>query len=105
MLVAYLAMDGVLPAARQTAIDKAYTAIMFSRDTVELEERVKTDPTYRQMVQTDPRLTFWAGGVVLREHRSNWIVGALAVSGRKSDKDHELANAARLKQEATWRSK
>lgn len=100
-LQAFLAQDDVMPVARQTAIDKAWTAIQFARDTKKLEERINEDPTFRQKVQQDPRFCFWAGGVLIYGEDDK-IIGAVAVSGCSSMKDHELATAGYDSLKESW---
>jgi glc operon protein GlcG len=95
-LIAFVAMDGVTPVSIQLAINKAHTAIVGSRDTVEWEGMGVDAQNF-----TDPQFTCFGGGVLVRDRKGN-IVGAAGVSGRKSKKpkkdvtgipqDHELAD-------------
>jgi len=95
------AMDGVKPASKQVAMNKAYTAVMLGTDTLEYYARCKNDPSFDGRNFGDSRITLFPGAVIL-----TWkdkIIGAIGVSGRKghrtsADKiaqDHELADKAR----------
>ena len=41
LLMAFAGMDGVIPISRQLAIDKAHTAVLGARDTIEREEEAR----------------------------------------------------------------
>lgn len=92
-LIAFAAMDGVTPVSIQLAINKAHTAIVGTRDTVEWEGMGVDAQNF-----TDPQFTCFGGGVLIRDRKGK-VVGAIGVSGRKSKKDvrgipqdHELAD-------------
>jgi len=98
-LIAFWAMDSVLPISRKLAIQKAYTALVGSRDTLYWERQEKEGKLVgRNFV--DPDFTCFGGGIVILENRPDGqIVGAIGVSGRNSSRvnedeppqDHELA--------------
>ncbi|HSX48035.1 MAG TPA: heme-binding protein [Candidatus Nanoarchaeia archaeon] len=106
-LIAFAAMDGCPVDSLQLAINKAYTSARRGKPTLELEDRVKTEPTYPTMAQHDSKLCFWGGGVPVTDADTGKIVlGGIGVSGRKSHivgpdggdesllQDHELAAVA-----------
>lgn len=80
-LIAFVAMDGVMPVSIQLAINKAHTAIVGSRDTIEWQEMGVGAQNF-----TDPQFTCFGGGVLIRNKESK-VVGAIGVSGRKSRAD------------------
>lgn len=99
-LIAFEAMEDVLPVSTTLAQNKAYTAIAGRRDTKEWADKGR-DPS----LFTDPRFTCFAGGVVVAVEGG--IVGAVGVSGRRGSlddlspsdtkraQDHELASYGR----------
>jgi uncharacterized protein GlcG (DUF336 family) len=88
-------MDGAMPASIAVAMNKAYTAVMAKRDTIVFQNGGTDAANF-----TDPRMTSFAGGVLLKDAHGN-IIGSVAVSGRKGARtedmehdirqDHELA--------------
>ncbi|HDH31307.1 MAG TPA: heme-binding protein [Candidatus Wolfebacteria bacterium] len=96
-LTAFAAMDDVMPASRQIAVNKAKTAIAGRRDTLYWEIKKEKFPAFDGRDFTDVNFTCFAGGVVILKNNS--FVGAIGVSGRKSKReiesgrsqDHELA--------------
>ncbi len=92
-LIAFGAMDDVLPVSIQLAMNKAHTALALQQDTISLEGK---DPANF----TDSRFTCFGGGVLICDR--GIIIGAVGVSGRKSrrsgrdteSQDHELAFCA-----------
>jgi uncharacterized protein GlcG (DUF336 family) len=90
-LLAFALMDGGTPLARQYSIKKAYTASRIHRD-------LRDFAAYRQAVGrqvidfADPNLVGSArGGIVIRDPRSERVLGAIGVSGGTPDEDEEVA--------------
>ena len=103
-LIAFIAMDGVKTVGIRLAADKAYTAVIGTRDTIECQERAEKTAGFNISNYTDRHFTGIVGGVVLKDSDGN-IVGGVGVSGRNPTKkgmprdttsqDHELALFAR----------
>jgi uncharacterized protein GlcG (DUF336 family) len=87
-LVALERMDGAPALGVNVVIAKLHTAIVGLKDTIERHGKGVDPADYN-----DPRITTFGGGVVLRH--DGHVFGAVAVSGRKPDDDHALADAAR----------
>ena len=87
VMIAFAAMDNVLPASVQVAQNKAYTAVMGGRDTIEWENKPHG---FDGRNFTDPRFTCFGGGVILTTD-DGIIIGAIGVSGRTSKDDDILA--------------
>jgi uncharacterized protein GlcG (DUF336 family) len=101
-LLAFGAMDGVLPLSVDLAQLKAMTSAMRRLDTTELAARVPPpDPGN----YGDLKLCFMPGGVVVQFEGE--CIGSIGVSGRKGERphdapeteyhDHELADYGRKK--------
>jgi uncharacterized protein GlcG (DUF336 family) len=88
VLVAMERMDGAPALGVNILVAKLYTAIVGLRDTLERHGKGINPADYN-----DPRITTYGGGVVLRHE--GVVFGAIAVSGRKPEEDHALADAAR----------
>lgn len=89
-LVSFAAMDGVMLASKKLAVNKAYTAIMTDRDTIEWQEK---NPPVDVNNFTDKRFTFFGGGILIK--RGNSVIGALGISGKGGGKkDDQLAREA-----------
>ena len=88
VLIYFVRMDGTSPISTCTAVNKAYTAIMWKRDTkdvFDLLKRVGLDIAY--FGETDKQ-TPLPGGVLIRSSDDS-IVGAVGVSGRSGDAAHD----------------
>ena len=84
-------MDGASPLTVRMAINKAYTAIDWRRDTKEIQEIFFTGDTKRDVAWFgEPRHAPIPGGVLLKAEDDS-IVGAIGTSGRKAEEDEELA--------------
>ena len=88
VLVALERMDGAPPLGVNILLAKLHTAIVGLKDTIERHGKGVNPADYN-----DPRITTYGGGVVLK-HEGH-VYGAIAVSGRKPEEDHALADAAR----------
>jgi uncharacterized protein GlcG (DUF336 family) len=85
-------MDGAPALGVNIILAKLHTAIVGLKDTIERHGKGINPADYY-----DPRITTYGGGVVLR-HEGH-VYGAIAVSGRKPEDDHALADAGRSKRE------
>lgn len=103
MQLTAVTMDGTKPPSIKTAADKAYTAAMFARDTIEfcLERRggmwVPATDGWDQAdllngMKINPRFVSWGGGVLVRSPHDGSILGAVGVSNRTEQEDHDLAS-------------
>lgn len=91
-LVAFLRSDGAPLRASRIAIMKAYTASRFHCATAQLSERLARSG--RPLAEYgDRRFTALAGGVPITAPTGG-ILGAVGVSGRTPEADHDLALAA-----------
>jgi uncharacterized protein GlcG (DUF336 family) len=88
VLVALERMDGAPALGVDMVVAKLHTAIVGLRDTIERHGKGINPADYN-----DGRITTYGGGVALRH--DGHIYGAIAVSGRKPEDDHALADAAR----------
>jgi glc operon protein GlcG len=88
VLVALERMDGAPPLGVNILLAKLHTAIVGLKDTIERHGKGVNPADYN-----DPRITTYGGGVVLKH--DGHVYGAIAVSGRKPEDDHALADAAR----------
>lgn len=89
-LVYFAKQDGAWPLFVRMAINKAYTAVSFSRHTSEWAERQKK---FQREIATwgDDKVTSIAGGLVIKS-ASGAKVGAIGVSGcPMPEEDEELA--------------
>ncbi|WP_330509187.1 heme-binding protein [Pseudomonas putida] len=81
-------MDGCAPASAYIALEKARTAALGRKETRDYEEMVNGG---RTAFVTAPLLTSLEGGVPLRV--KGQVVGAIGVSGVKSEQDAQVAKA------------
>ena len=88
VLLALERMDGAPALGVNVVVAKLHTAIVGFKDTIERHGKGVNPADY-----FDPLITTFGGGVVLR-HEGR-VFGALAVSGRTPEQDHELADGAR----------
>ena len=84
-VIVILSMDGVMPISSELIVKKAYTALKTNSDTMYWQTE-SVDPANF----ADPNITCFGGGVQICDI-NNKVLGAVAVSGRKSQQDHELA--------------
>lgn len=91
-LVAFSAMDNVMPACIKLAQSKAYSAIVGKRDTIHWASTKKNEffIDFDMRNWTDDNFTGFTGGIVI--YADDKIIGGIAVSGRKGkqDSDDEL---------------
>jgi|GEM_PF-1446696 len=86
-LVAFTAMDHVMPASIKLAQAKAYSAVIGMRDTIQWAS-TKKHPEYIDFDMrnwTDENFTCFTGGIIITVNSQ--VIGAIAVSGRKGKKD------------------
>lgn len=81
-------LDGCAPASAYIALEKARTAALGRKETRDYEEMVNGG---RTAFVTAPLLTSLEGGVPLRV--KGQVVGAIGVSGVKSEQDAQVAKA------------
>ena len=82
--VYFTRMDGASAITWSMAQNKAYTAIVMRRDTIESDNGLKKTGRDIAMFQGgEPRLTYVPGGVLLRS-KDGLIVGAVGTSGRSA---------------------
>ena len=81
-------MDGCAPASAYIAVEKARTSALGRKETRDYEEMVNGG---RTAFVTAPLLTSLEGGVPLRV--DGQVVGAIGVSGVKSEQDAQVAKA------------
>lgn len=79
-------MDGCAPASAYIAVEKARTSALGRKETRDYEEMVNGG---RTAFVTAPLLTSLEGGVPLRVEGQ--VVGAIGVSGVKSEQDAQVA--------------
>jgi glc operon protein GlcG len=90
ILLALERMDGAPALGVNVVIAKLHTAIVGLKDTIERHGKGVDPSDYN-----DPLITTFGGGVVLRQAEARRVFGAIAVSGRRPEDDHALADAAR----------
>lgn len=82
-LIAFTAMDHVIPACIKLAQSKAYSAVIGKNDTINWASKPKSPDTidFDMRNWTDPNFTGFTGGIVIKFGTE--IIGAIGVSGRK----------------------
>jgi uncharacterized protein GlcG (DUF336 family) len=89
--VAFTRMDGAGILTPDIARAKAYTAVVFKRNTKDtaegMKERVLAATSLMQVTQG--KVVILAGGVIVK--RGDEVIGGIGVSGATSDEDHECA--------------
>jgi glc operon protein GlcG len=88
VLLALERMDGAPALGVNVIVAKLHTAVVGGKDTIERMGKGVDPADYN-----DPRITTFGGGVALKHDGHVW--GAIAVSGRRPEDDHALADAAR----------
>ncbi len=98
-------MDGTKVPSIQTAHDKAVTAVMFERDTIEFCHRHCGDmwvPSgdlgwssvdIAAASKINDIFVPWGGGALIRSPHDDSILGAVGVSNRTEEEDHDLASS------------
>lgn len=89
-LVSFARQDGVAPRSVRLARDKAYTAALQESST---KDFVASLARANRALEAfgDPRYVALAGGVPIIE--AGTLLGAVGVSGRAADEDHDLATS------------
>ena len=96
--IAKFTMNGAMGICSQLCWKKAYTAVMTKHDTKYWADWQQKRGKHLENF-ADPNFTFFAGAILIRDPKTNEILGALGVSGRngfqeagdKLKQDHELA--------------
>ena len=104
-LIAFAAMDGVMPVSIKLAQNKAYTALIGKRDTKYWEYKFG----FNNQNFTDEKFTCFCGGVLVeiaeetegQKQKETYVVGGIGVSGRKGIEDNALANYGKRKEFGT----
>ena len=90
VLMGFARMPGTTLNNRRTAENKAWTAIVFKRNTREMRDLLaKTGHTLSDYCEPD-KLTVIPGGNLIRS-KEGYVVGAIGVTGRPEDVDEEVA--------------
>lgn len=98
-LIAFSAMDGVMPASIKLSQSKAYSAVVGQRDTINWASFKKNESTidFDMRNWTDENFSGFTGGLVIKSNGK--VIGGIGVSGRKGEmsstdvvaQDNELA--------------
>jgi uncharacterized protein GlcG (DUF336 family) len=98
-------MDGTKAPSIQTAHDKAVTAVMFERDTIEFCNRNDGEMwvpagdlgwsslDIAAAAKVNAVFVPWGGGALIRSPHDGSILGAVGVSNRTEEEDHDLASS------------
>jgi len=89
VLICFSRMDGASPITARMAVNKAYTAIQWQRDTREVQNMMKEGRDISWFGDPDRQAPV-PGGVLIRLSDGT-IAGAVGTSGRTADEDEELA--------------
>ena len=92
LLICFARMDGASTITRRMAENKAYTVIMWQRDTREILEVLKRGNRDIVYFGEPDRQAVVPGGVPIRSADGS-IIGAVGSSGRTADEDEEAALA------------
>jgi uncharacterized protein GlcG (DUF336 family) len=93
-LIAFAAMDDVVSAAADGAVDKARTSASLHRATSDLQDLVAANPALGLGLAVRPQTVIYGGGVPLLSGDGR-VVGAVGVSGcSTAEADHAYAEAA-----------
>jgi len=90
ILICFARMDGASAITRRMAENKAYTAIMWKRDTREVAELLKNRGRDIVFFGEPDRQAAVPGGVPIKSSDGS-IAGAVGSSGRLADEDEEVA--------------
>lgn len=85
-LIYFLRQDNTLQINVNMAINKAYTAAAFRRDTGELQARYRKIGIEMRDFMLDPKITIVHGGKCLKAPDGT-VIGAIGISGRAPDID------------------
>jgi len=87
--LAFARMDGADIHTHEIALAKAYTAVGFSKNTMELVEEMKNNPLDANglMHAGKGKYIFIGGGVVA--NKNGLMLGAIGVSGAEAFQDHD----------------
>jgi glc operon protein GlcG len=88
VMIALQRMDGAPTLGVNMVVAKLHTAVVGRKDTIERHGKGINPADYN-----DPLITTFGGGVVLRH--DGQVIGAIAVSGRTPEEDHQLCDGAR----------
>jgi glc operon protein GlcG len=91
-LISLTVMDGVPVRSAHFAQHKAYTAARMQAASGAFGARIKAEETDIRFY-CDPKLTGLPGGAPIVA-AGNRVIGAIGISGRPSEEDQQLANAA-----------
>jgi uncharacterized protein GlcG (DUF336 family) len=89
-LVAFIKMDGAMPAAIDIAQRKARTAALFLVDSDELGNMLGNNDAALSLLGTNGGVVTLGGGVVLRDP-SGQVIGGLGISGGSPDQDRQIS--------------
>ncbi len=86
-LIAFAAMDHVMPASIKLAQSKAYSAVVGNRDTIHWAAFKKNVDTvdFDMRNWTDKNFTGFTGGIIITY--DDQLIGGIGVSGRKGKRD------------------
>lgn len=86
-LKSFVAMDNVMPASIKLAQNKAYSAVLGQRDTINWASFPKNEKSvdFDMRNWTDENFSGFTGGVVI--HSEGKVIGGIGVSGRKGIMD------------------
>ncbi|MBC7887353.1 MAG: heme-binding protein [Ferruginibacter sp.] len=86
-LLAFTAMDNVMPASITLAQSKAYSAVVGKRDTIQWASTKKNSDCidFDMRNWTDEHFTGFTGGIIFSFNQQ--VIGGIAVSGRKGRRD------------------
>ena len=92
VLIAFIRMDGASALSADMAINKAFTALYWKRDTAEIFEFLQKQSREIAYFSNVEKQAPIPGGVLLKT-ADGTIVGAIGSSGRPASEDQELALA------------
>jgi uncharacterized protein GlcG (DUF336 family) len=87
--LAFVRMDGADISTPDIALAKAYTAVAFSKNTMELVDEMKSNPLDANglMQVGKGKVIFIGGGVIAK--KDGQTLGAIGVSGAEAFQDHD----------------
>ncbi len=87
-LKSFAAMDNVMPASIKLAQNKAYSAVLGQRDTINWASFPKNEKNvdFDMRNWTDENFSGFTGGVIIQSEGK--VIGGIGVSGRKGIMDH-----------------
>uniref|UniRef100_A0A7S4SWS8 Heme-binding protein n=1 Tax=Alexandrium monilatum TaxID=311494 RepID=A0A7S4SWS8_9DINO len=89
-------MDGAMPSSSEISMGKARSAVMFARETKQLEGAVNGEKSSggERAALLSSGYVLMEGGVPITDPASGRIIGACGVSGAKPQEDAAVAKAA-----------